>query len=76
MRFENRTVIVTGGSKGIGAGCVNVFAAEGGNVALFDIDLERGEQIAARLTASGPGRVKVFPCDVYRRRLFSRIARR
>jgi len=64
MRFQNRTVIVTGGSKGIGAGCVRVFAAEGGHVAIFDIDMASGQALADELNASGPGRAHAFRCDV------------
>ena len=29
LQLENKIVIVTGGAKGIGAACVEVFAAEG-----------------------------------------------
>ena len=29
MRFQDRVVIVTGGSKGIGEGCSRAFCAEG-----------------------------------------------
>ncbi|SFI88604.1 glucose 1-dehydrogenase [Planctomicrobium piriforme] len=64
MRFQNRTVIVTGGSQGIGAGCVRVFAEAGGNVAIFDIDTVAGQRLADELNAAGPGRVAVFACDV------------
>jgi NAD(P)-dependent dehydrogenase (short-subunit alcohol dehydrogenase family) len=64
MRFENRAVIVTGGSQGIGAGCARVFAAEGGNVAIFDIDAPRGTRLAEELSAAGPGRARFWTCDV------------
>ncbi|WP_437228087.1 SDR family NAD(P)-dependent oxidoreductase [Planctomicrobium sp. SH661] len=64
MRFRNRTVIVTGGSQGIGAGCVKVFAAEGANVAIFDINAQQGQTLAAELNARGPGKIVAFECDV------------
>ncbi|WP_437191449.1 glucose 1-dehydrogenase [Planctomicrobium sp. SH527] len=64
MRFQNRTVIVTGGSLGIGAGCVRVFAQEGANVAILDINVKAGMQLAEELNATGPGRVHVIQCDV------------
>jgi len=64
MRFENRSVIVTGGSKGIGAGCVRVFCSEGARVANLDIDTEAGQALAAELNQAGPGRVMTIGCDV------------
>lgn len=64
MRFHNRAVIVTGGSKGIGAGCARVFCGEGGLVALWDIDAAAGNALAHELTAAGPGRTVFFRCDV------------
>jgi hypothetical protein len=30
MRYENKGVVVTGGSKGIGFGCVKTFVEDGG----------------------------------------------
>ncbi|MCA9088120.1 MAG: glucose 1-dehydrogenase [Planctomycetaceae bacterium] len=64
MRFEQRVVIVTGGSKGIGAGCVRVFAAEGARVGIIDRDAAAGQQLAEELNAAGPGEVQVVQCDV------------
>ena len=32
MTYENKVVIITGGTKGIGEGCVKVFAAAGAKV--------------------------------------------
>jgi NAD(P)-dependent dehydrogenase (short-subunit alcohol dehydrogenase family) len=64
MRFKDRAVIVTGGSKGIGAGCARVFCREGGLVAILARGPEAGERLATELTAEGPGRAQFFPCDV------------
>lgn len=64
MRFHQRVVIVTGGAKGIGAGCAHVFAAEGGIVSILDIDARAAESLAAELTDAGPGRATAIPCDV------------
>lgn len=66
MRFEHRVVIVTGGAKGIGAGCARVFAAEGGQVAILDVDLPAAEALAGELTAQGPGSAIALRCDVSR----------
>ncbi|GAB4159151.1 MAG: SDR family oxidoreductase [Planctomycetaceae bacterium] len=64
MRFQNRVVIVTGGSKGIGEGCSRVFCAEGGLVAILARGAEAGEALAAELTETGPGRAIFIQCDV------------
>ncbi len=64
MRFQDRVVIVTGGSKGIGAGCSRVFCREGGSVAILARGLEAGEALAAELSEQGPGRAMFIPCDV------------
>ena len=45
--FTNKTVIVTGGAKGIGAGITRAFASEGARVASVDVDVVAGEAIAA-----------------------------
>jgi NAD(P)-dependent dehydrogenase (short-subunit alcohol dehydrogenase family) len=55
MRFRERVVIVTGGSKGIGAGCSRLFCAEGGLVAILARGVEAGEALAAELNETGPG---------------------
>ncbi len=64
MRFEDRVVLVTGGAKGIGEGCAQVFCREGGIVAIVDLDDDAGPSLAAALTAAGPGRAEFFRCDV------------
>ena len=64
MRYSDRVVIVTGGSKGIGEGCSRVFCAEGGLVAILSRGKEAGEQLAAELTKRGPGRAVYIACDV------------
>lgn len=66
MRFQDRVVIVTGGSKGIGAGCARVFCEEGGLVSILARGCEAGEALARELTAKGPGRAIFISCDVGR----------
>ncbi len=64
MRFQDRVVIVTGGSKGIGAGCARVFCQEGGLVAILARGTEEGESLAQQLSDDGPGRAIFIQCDV------------
>ena len=49
MRFENRVLFVTGGGSGLGAATARRFAAEGGAVAVVDLDGERAEKVAAEI---------------------------
>lgn len=48
-RFDNQTVLVTGGTGGQGSSHVRAFHAEGANVVIGDIDAERGAALAAEL---------------------------
>lgn len=48
-RFDNQTVLVTGGTGGQGASHVRGFHAEGANVVIADIDVERGTALADEL---------------------------
>ena len=41
--------VVTGGASGLGEATARMLAAEGVNVALFDLDAERGERVAAEI---------------------------
>lgn len=44
MSFKNKTAVITGGAKGIGAGCATIFHKEGANVAILDVDEEAGSK--------------------------------
>lgn len=52
MRFENKTVIVTGGASGIGEVTVRAFAAEGANVVIADFSAQ-GQAVADALAQDG-----------------------
>ncbi len=66
MRYEHKTIIITGAAKGIGAGCARVFAAAGANVVLADRDEQNGERVAAEVAEAGPGKAVFIKCDVTR----------
>ena len=48
-RFENRTVIVTGSARGMGASHARGFVAEGANVVISDVLEEEGQALADEL---------------------------
>ena len=62
-RFDNKTVVVTGGGGGIGGATCRRFAGEGARVAVFDLNLEAAEKVAAAIRADG-GSAEAFQCDI------------
>jgi meso-butanediol dehydrogenase/(S,S)-butanediol dehydrogenase/diacetyl reductase len=62
-RFAGKVAIVTGGAAGIGGAVVRLIAAEGGKVAIFDIDPVKGERLAAELGADKASFTKVDAAD-------------
>lgn len=53
LGLKGKTVIITGGSGGIGQGLVVEFAREGANVVSASRDVATGEQLVARARAQG-----------------------
>jgi len=64
MRYPDKVVIVTGGSKGIGEGCVRVFAEAGAKVVFCARNAAAGEALAREVTARGPGEAHFVRGDV------------
>lgn len=52
MRFEGKVLLATGGGSGLAAATARRFAAEGGRVAVVDLDVARAEAVAAELDGS------------------------
>ena len=53
MRFENATVIVTGGGRGIGFATAKRFAEDGASVVVGEIDAKLGEKAVSDLQTAG-----------------------
>lgn len=64
MNYKDRVVIVTGGSKGIGRGCVEAFVGAAATVVFCARHSSEGQSLAAELTKHGPGRAHFIACDV------------
>ena len=62
-RMENKTAIVTGGSKGLGKGIAQVFAAEGANVLIVARNSSDGEEVVRGITLNG-GTASFLSADV------------
>jgi 3(or 17)beta-hydroxysteroid dehydrogenase len=52
MRLRDKSALVTGGARGIGAAIAKAFIAEGARVVIADVDLDAGAQTAAGLGAT------------------------
>lgn len=61
-RFEGKTVVITGGNKGIGYAIAERFAAEGAGVVLASVEASVAE--AAEKLAAGGARAVPVVCDV------------
>jgi NAD(P)-dependent dehydrogenase (short-subunit alcohol dehydrogenase family) len=65
VRYRDKVVVVTGGTKGIGLGCVQVFVREGGSNVVFCARNEaEGSAVENDVNAGGPGRASFVRCDV------------
>jgi len=62
-RFDNQTVVITGGGGGIGGATCRRFGSEGARVAVFDLNLEAAEKVASAIRAEG-GTAEAFKCDI------------
>ena len=62
-RFDAKTIVLTGGGGGIGGATCRRLAAEGGRVAVLDLNLEAAEKVAAEIRGAG-GVAEAFRCDI------------
>jgi A-factor type gamma-butyrolactone 1'-reductase (1S-forming) len=60
---EGKSIIITGGSGGIGGESAKLFASVGAAVAIADVDDEAGNALVAEIQSDG-GRAEFVHCDV------------
>ena len=53
MKLANKVVIITGASSGIGRGMAYLFAKEGANVVVADINVAGGKETVATIKKNG-----------------------
>ena len=63
MRIEGKPAIVTGASNGMGSSESKLFAKEGANDVLADVDSESGNRLVEEISESG-GTAHFEICDV------------
>jgi NAD(P)-dependent dehydrogenase (short-subunit alcohol dehydrogenase family) len=63
MSFQDKTVLVTGGTSGIGRAAAERFAAAGADVLISGRSAERGAEVVDAITAAG-GRARFIAADL------------
>jgi NAD(P)-dependent dehydrogenase (short-subunit alcohol dehydrogenase family) len=64
MDYTDKVAIITGGSKGIGEGCVRTFVAAGARVVFCARSEETGQSLANEVNQVGPGEACFVRCDI------------
>jgi len=62
--FTDKTVLITGGTRGIGRACAAAFAREGARVAICGRNEDATQKAAAEIAAESGGDVRGFACDI------------
>jgi NAD(P)-dependent dehydrogenase (short-subunit alcohol dehydrogenase family) len=64
MKFQGKTIIITGASGGIGFATAKKFASEGANIVLADINKDGLNKARDQLKGTGSEKVWISRCDV------------
>lgn len=64
MNYPDKVVIITGGSHGIGAGCVRAFVTAGAKVIFCARNAAESAQLSLEVNTIGPGQAEFIGCDV------------
>lgn len=64
MLLENKLVLITGGSKGIGKAMAELFAANGANLVLLSRDSIRLNELKSEIIQIYKVNVDIFECDI------------
>jgi NAD(P)-dependent dehydrogenase (short-subunit alcohol dehydrogenase family) len=64
LSYTDKVILITGATKGMGAGCAGVFVDAGAKVMICGRDTKAGKTVAEKLTAKGPGECVFEKCDV------------
>ncbi|MGJ1385816.1 SDR family NAD(P)-dependent oxidoreductase [Sphingobacterium spiritivorum] len=62
-KLVNKSAIITGGGSGIGKAISLLFAAEGAEVHILDLNTDGADQVVEEITAAG-GKAKAHACNV------------
>ncbi|CAC5388414.1 17-beta-hydroxysteroid dehydrogenase 14 [Mytilus coruscus] len=64
LRYKEKVALITGGSRGIGEGCVDVFVENGAKVVFCSNDDTEGQDLERNLNSTGPGKALFIYGDV------------
>jgi 3-oxoacyl-[acyl-carrier protein] reductase len=62
--LQNKLVLITGGSKGIGKAMAELFAANGANLVLLSRDLQKLKELQSELIQKYQNEIQIFECDI------------
>jgi NAD(P)-dependent dehydrogenase (short-subunit alcohol dehydrogenase family) len=64
MEIAGKVFIVTGAASGLGEGTARMLVSKGGKVVIADLQVEKGQALAAELNAKQAGTAAFVKCDV------------
>ena len=64
MKLENKTIVITGGGRGLGAAMARRLAAQGCNIALVDLDEATMAKTKAQCEMQGSSKVRTYVANV------------